>query len=95
MPVSGVVTMLVGDGQYKGASFAGLVENVSDGGLCLVLDGGSLVRGTPVRIEFQEGLILNAWVCHCKNTPEGSHVGLSFDAIEMFPQTCSRPTAHV
>ena len=93
LPCSGVVTLLVADGEYRGASLVGLVEDISQGGICVVLDGGFFSRGTAVRIEFQDGLILSGWVCHCKNTAGSSRLGLSFDPIDPLQstETCFQP----
>ena len=90
VPYCRVVTLLVSDGLYTGGSLVGLVEDISQGGICVVLDAGLFTRGMAVRVEFPDGLTLSAWVCHCTNIAGSSKLGLSFDPIDTLkiPYNC-------
>ena len=59
LPFNRLVTLLVAGGEYRGASLAGLVEDISHGGLCVFFDGGFVSHGTAVRVEFEDGSAFN------------------------------------
>jgi hypothetical protein len=84
-PCSGVVTILT-----DGASLKGRVEDISAGGIGLVLEGKDFTRGTPVAVQFADGLNLAAWVSHCTTVAGTSRLGLSFSPVSSatFPQSC-------
>lgn len=74
-----LVTLVMMEGEYKGASLVGMVTNFSAGGVCMVLDGGWFLQGTPLRIEFQDGLTLEGRVRHCTRRKGASEIGISVD----------------
>lgn len=78
LPCTGVVTLEIEDGGYKGSSLVGLVTDISNNGICIVLDGGQFDPGSAVRIEFSDRLQLGGWIVHCQRVAEGSRVGIAF-----------------
>lgn len=80
-PCSGVVTLAVQAGPLKGAAYVGLLCDISDGGLAVMLDGGCLTRGTSVIVDITGLPVVPAWVCHSTQGQDGWRVGLSFAYI--------------
>jgi len=64
VPSSQLVTLLVGDGEYRGSRFVAMTTDISAGGICVVLDGGSFSRGTSVQVQYEDGLYLDGWISH-------------------------------
>jgi hypothetical protein len=62
--------------------FVGLLQDMSDGGVCVLLDGGEFTRGTSVTLTLSDGLALSTWVCHTTASNDGVRIGLSFAPIE-------------
>lgn len=88
-PCGGVVSLTMKSGEFRGATFAGILVDISEGGICLVLDGGVFSRGTEVELEFQDGLRLPAWACHCRSMDGLTTIGLSFTVVEdLSPHDC-------
>ena len=78
---SGLVSITVKAGKYRGASFVGLLQDIGDGGVAVLLDGGQFVRGTEVEIEVPGAPSVAAWVCHSATVHEGCRVGMSFHPV--------------
>ena len=77
----GVVTISVNSGIQRGSKFVSLLHDISDGGMCVILDGGTFERGTAVAVEFLDGIQIPAWVCHCTTTADFCRLGLAFEAV--------------
>ena len=58
-----------------------MLQDTSDGGLCLMLDGGCLTRGTSVSVSAADLPSVVGWVCHNCETADGWRVGLSFTPV--------------
>lgn len=92
MPCSGIVSLRMLDGVYRGATLTALLHDLSDGGVCVFMDGGQFQRGTAVMLELHEGLPISAWVCHSRRTSEHCQVGLSFHPVGIgAPEQCWEP----
>lgn len=86
---TGIVNIAVKEGKYKGTTLVGMLSDFSEGGLCVLLDGGVFERGTPVQVECEDGLTLTAWVCHYTRVGESSRLGLSFEFVSYAsPEHC-------
>ena len=73
-----LVTITIDDGLARGASYVGLLRNLSDGGIGVLLDCASLRRGTSVTVGIEGLPAISARVCHCTALDEGTLVGVSF-----------------
>ena len=85
----GIVSVEIQTGGQRGASLVGLLHDISDGGLCVILDGGAFYRGAVVVIDFHDEVRVPAWVCHCTTAAGYCRLGLSFEPIDGgFPEYC-------
>src|SRR3954451_19880445 len=85
----GVVSLVIQAGPNRGSSFVSLLHDISDGGACVILDGGVFKRGTAVFLDFVEEVRIPAWVCHCTTAAGYCRLGLSFDPIvDEVPEYC-------
>jgi hypothetical protein len=75
--------------------FAGSLQNMSDGGLSILVDAGDLDRGMAAKLCFRDGLTLSAWVCHVTPGVEGLRIGLSFSPVGTHEDAVSRPVVSV
>jgi hypothetical protein len=76
----------------KGASFVGLLHDISAGGLSVLLDGHCFIRGTAVVLEQDRTPALDAWVCHTTQVEDGWRVGLSLSPLhDEQPEHCWEP----
>ena len=88
----GVAGLTIQNGPYRGATLVGLIRDISDGGICIMLDGGTFERGTAVQVQTNDGLSFAAWVCHCSPELGASRVGFSFAPIDQCcPNDCFDP----
>jgi hypothetical protein len=83
----GVVTLGVQSGSQRGSMLVSWLHDISDGGLCVVLDGGTFERGTAVSVGFGEEFTIPAWVCHSTKTSTFCRLGLSFQPVDA-PDYC-------
>jgi hypothetical protein len=56
----------------------GFLQDLSDGGIGVLLDGGTFVRGTELTLQLNDDLKLTVWVCHAVMNQDGCRLGLSF-----------------
>jgi ribosomal-protein-serine acetyltransferase len=81
--ITGFVIVTVQSGSSKGACYSGTLRDMSDNGVCVLLDGEcGLTRGTKVELAFVDAPSLGAWVCH--NTRAGEtcwSLGMSFSPV--------------
>jgi hypothetical protein len=49
----------------------GFLQDLSDGGIGVLLDGGTFVRGTELTLQLNDDLKLTAWVCHAVTNQDG------------------------
>ena len=61
-----IVTLLVGDGPYRGSCVMAMTIDISAGGICVLLDGGVFSRGTAVQVLYEDGLHLDGWISHSR-----------------------------
>jgi hypothetical protein len=84
-----VINLVIQTGPQRGASFVSLLHDISDGGACVILDGGVFARGTAVFLDFLDEVRMPAWVCHCTSEAGFCRLGLSFGPInEGSPESC-------
>src|SRR6266849_6464157 len=89
----GFVELRMKDGEYRGAILAGVLMDISDGGVCVLLNGTVFSRGTAVDVELPDGLTLSSWVCHSTQADGLSRIGLSFTEVDSrLPNSCFNPT---
>ncbi len=70
----------------------GLLEDISDGGVCVIMDEELFERRTAVILYLHDGLPVSAWVCHSTNRDEGLRLGLSFHPVDtQVPEQCWGP----
>ena len=61
--------------------------DISAGGIRVDLDGGHFDRGDHVQVEFEDGLVVDCWVCHAIRTSVGTQLGMSLDPVEALAAT--------
>lgn len=89
---SGLATLTIRTGLRRGASYVGLLHDISKGGVSVLVDGQSFMRGDVVGLETEELPLLTAWVCHTTETTDGWRVGLSFHPVYTeAPEKCCEP----
>lgn len=87
-----MVSLAFQDGRHRGATFMGLIDDMSDGGLCVILDGGVFERGTAVTLYLHEGLPMSAWICYSVQHQDGCRLGLSFSEVNSErAELCCKP----
>jgi ribosomal-protein-serine acetyltransferase len=79
------VTVTAQAGLSEGVVYAGMLRDMSDGGVCVLLDRDcGLTRGMKVELAFVDGPPLCAWVCHNSHAGETSwSLGMSFAPVEI------------
>jgi len=56
-----------------------MTTDISAGGICVVLDGGSFSRGTSVQVQYEDGLHLDGRISHTsRGTDLLTRLGISF-----------------
>jgi hypothetical protein len=84
-----LVSVRVHDGPAKGTPYLGLLRDISDGAIGVVLDGAIgvvldgayLARGTAVTVEMDGLPSRSAQVCHSMRLIHRTLIGFSFAAV--------------
>lgn len=88
---SDIVTLLIETGRHRGKSLTAVIEDVSDSGACVSVDGViEIESGAEVVVSSRHHRV-SGWARHRFFDQSGSHVGIEFTSSEPLSESSQWP----